>query len=243
MEITLEQSQFLSDGGSNGDSPVWSIPLLFSTSNSTSTEAVIMDQKVQTFAIPLIKDSGDSNWIKINSSQKALIRVAHSGEMVVRLKKAITDNALSAVDRSALLLDSYALAEAGLAPLETVVEILRALENETNSTVWGAISATLKNLQRLLEQIGNAQTLANFNAFGKRVVTKGLCRVGWDSKVGETHTDKLMRASIMVRPTALLPTYTNYWSTVVVLLPARLTLINSLSSLVAIGARGHIFLE
>lgn len=197
VEITLEQSRFLSDGSTIADSPLWCIPLLFSTEGSTSLEAVIMDRKVQTFSIPLIEGSGANNWIKINTSQKALVRVAHSPEMVTRLQKAIKDGALSAVDRSALLLDSYALAEAGLAPLETVVDILRALKDETSSTVWKAMAIALGALHKLLEQVGNAQTMETFTVFGKTMVTSALAQVGWDAKDTDTHTEKLLRATVI----------------------------------------------
>ena len=75
--ITLEQSRFLSDGSSIPEdaATVWSIPLLFATPNMVSGQAVIMDQKLQTFAIPL---SGSQSWIKINAGQKAVGRSVHS---------------------------------------------------------------------------------------------------------------------------------------------------------------------
>lgn len=50
--------------------------------------------------------------------------------------------------------DAYALAKAGLAPLETVVEILRALQGEETSIVWGAIAGVLGGLHLLMEQMG-----------------------------------------------------------------------------------------
>ena len=104
---------------------MWSIPLLFATPGLVSEEAVIMDQKVQTFAVPLDKSIRvEDQWIKINAGQKALVRVAHSPEMTKRLISAMTRGGLSVlgpVDRAALLLDGYALAKAGIAPLDTVV--------------------------------------------------------------------------------------------------------------------------
>ena len=65
---------------------------------------------------------------------------------------------MSVVDRAALLLDAYALAKAGLAPLEAVVVILRALKEgeEADSTVWGAIAGVLGGLNLLMEQVSEA---------------------------------------------------------------------------------------
>ena len=125
MVFTLEQSRFLADGSVDEEATVWSIPLLFATPGLVSEEAAIMDQKVQTFAVRLDGSvSVENQWIKINAGQKALVRVAHSPEMTKRLISAMTRGGLSVlspVDRAALLLDGYALAKAGLAPLDTVV--------------------------------------------------------------------------------------------------------------------------
>jgi len=132
LVVTLRQARFLSDGSvdeSADSDALWSIPLLFVTADSTSTEAVSMDQKEQTFVIPVSSSAAAPGWVKINAGQKALVRVSHSPEMIARLKDAI--HSVAPVDRAALLLDAYALAKAGLAPLETAVDILRALKGST----------------------------------------------------------------------------------------------------------------
>jgi len=197
VQVTLEQSRFLSDGSGTAedDTTLWCIPLLFATAGSSSQEAVIMDQKQQTFAIPIAASgAGKQPWVKINAWQSALVRVAHSQEMTSRLLASISE--VAPVDRAALLLDAYALAKSGQAPLENVVAILRALENEDTSIVWSAIAGILSSMHMLMEQIGG-DAFAQFVAFGKRVVLKGLEKVGWDGNAGESHTDKLMRASVM----------------------------------------------
>lgn len=195
--VTLQQARFLSDGSSEEGTHLWSIPLLFATADSVSSEAVIMDQKTQTFSIPVSTKNGVKPWLRINAGQKALVRVAHSEEMIFRLQPAITQGLLSPVDRAALLLDGYALAKAGLAPLETVVSILRLLENEESSIVWSAISGVLNGFYLLLEQLNNTEVFDKFCAFGKSMVVKVLAKVGWDSKAEDGHTDKLLRATVI----------------------------------------------
>jgi hypothetical protein len=73
--------------------------------------------------------------------------------MINRLTPAIHAGKLAPVDRAALLLDNYALAKAGLTPLESVVSILRALENETSSIVWGAMAGVFNGFYILMEQL------------------------------------------------------------------------------------------
>lgn len=180
VEVTLEQNRFLSDGSTSAadDTELWSIPLLFASAGSCSQEAVLMDQKRQTFSIPVAASAtGARPWLKINADQRALTRVAHSAEMVARLQASITE--VAPVDRAALLLDAYALAKAGIAPLETVVEILRALHDEETSIVWSAIAGVLGGLHLLMEQIGSTgnDAFKQFVAFGKKIVVKALAKV------------------------------------------------------------------
>lgn len=70
--------------------------------------AVVIALQVQNFTIPL---AGAGDWVKINTGQQALVRVAHSPEMMQRLQPALRSQALSPVDRAALLNDAYALAK------------------------------------------------------------------------------------------------------------------------------------
>ena len=201
VSVTLEQQWFLSDGSvPQGDEQkkLWSIPLLFATSSSVSSAAVIMSERQQTFKIPL--SAADKNdvkpWLKINAGQKALVRVAHTVEMTSRLQPVIRSQTLGPEDRAGLLLDAYALAKAGFAPLEAVVDLLRAYDGEDNYTVWSAIDGVLLGLQLLMEQIGGPAFEA-FNAFAQRIVRSALHRVGWVGDAGEKHTDKLMRSTVL----------------------------------------------
>jgi aminopeptidase N len=180
VEITLEQSRFLSDGqvAAEDDQTLWSIPLLFASAGSTSQEAVVMSQKRQTFAVPVSAGSaGKQPWVKINAGQKALARVAHSPDMTARLVSSIRD--VAPIDRAALLLDAYALAKAGVAPLEDVVNILRALQGEDAPIVMSAIAGILSSLHMLMEELGetNKEVFVRFMAFGKNIVLSSLERV------------------------------------------------------------------
>jgi len=193
VKITLEQEWFLADGTISPDSPIWSIPLIFATSAGVSPKALIMDKKQQEFTIPL---SSTGDWVKINAGQKALVRVLHTKQMTERLQSGLKTQAVSAVDRAAILLDAYALVKAGHAAPETVIEILRALDNETSSIVWGAMQAVLGGLHLLLEQVSSSAFEA-FKVFGTKLVLSALAKCGWDPKPNESHTDKLLRSSVV----------------------------------------------
>ena len=197
VEITLEQSWFLADGSKptaeEENTAVWSIPLTFASSKQITETAVIMSKKTQKFSIPL---SGPDDWLRINAGQKALARVAHSAEMTKRLSIALKNKTVSSVDRAALLLDAYALAKAGLAPIESVIDILKHLDNDDSSIVWGAMSGVMNALYIQMEHIGGV-AFDNFLAFGKKAVLDVLSKVGWDAKTTDGHTDKLLRTTVI----------------------------------------------
>lgn len=202
VSITLEQQWFLSDGSApQGEeaNKLWSVPLLFATADSVSSTAMIMTERRQKFTIPLSVDgSGERPWLKINAGQKALIRVAHSQEMTARLQPAIRSKALGPEDRAALLLDAYALAKAGYAPVDSVVGLLRAYDQEDNSTVWSAIDGILGGLYLLMEQVGG-EAFEAFLVFSRRIVRAAFDRVGWApaADVEDGHSEKLMRVTVL----------------------------------------------
>lgn len=79
-ELTLKQQWFLADGSvtdadfAEVSKPIWHIPLLFATSGFVSDKATVMSDEEQTFSLPL---SGESDFVKINAGQKALVRVSY----------------------------------------------------------------------------------------------------------------------------------------------------------------------
>lgn len=196
VEFTLEQAWFLADGSLLSEEEaaiVWSIPLTFTMSIWVSDNVRLMDQKVQKFILPL---TGPGDWVKINAGQKALVRVAHSEEMLTRVGPALRDLSCTAVDRAALLLDSCALAKAGVAPVETIITILRSLDEEETYVVWSAMSNVFKALYQPMEQVGGS-AFEEFLSFSRRIILNALSKVSWDLQPADGHTDKLMRKTVI----------------------------------------------
>jgi aminopeptidase N len=157
-----------------------------------------MDQKSQSFEVPL---SGPNDYLKINAGQQALVRVAHSTEMTRRLQSFIRSKEIGTVDRAGLLLDAYALTKAGYASPEGVVDLLRALVDEDNSTVWSAMSGVMAGLHILLEAAATTEAskkaFQEYTSFCGTIVKRALALVGWDAKEGEGHPTKLLRGSVI----------------------------------------------
>eukprot|EP00602_Paraphysomonas_sp_CaronLab_P000533 CAMPEP_0185021724 /NCGR_PEP_ID=MMETSP1103-20130426/4412_1 /TAXON_ID=36769 /ORGANISM="Paraphysomonas bandaiensis, Strain Caron Lab Isolate" /LENGTH=825 /DNA_ID=CAMNT_0027553425 /DNA_START=132 /DNA_END=2609 /DNA_ORIENTATION=+ len=195
LTIELEQNWFLADGSSSDSDAdkIWTIPLTFATSKCVSEAAVLMTQKRQTFCIPL---AGEGDWVKLNAGQQALVRVAHTPAMIDRLLEPIRSKTLSPIDRASLLLDAYALAKAGSAPVEGIVRLLRAFEHEDNFTVWSAIQGVLLGLHAMMEQVGGDAYLS-YCSFGTRIVKNALSVLGWEHLPTDDHSDKLLRTTVI----------------------------------------------
>jgi hypothetical protein len=76
------------------------------------------------------------------------------------------------------------------------MDVVRSLVGETNSTVWDGISAVLGGMYVLLEHIGGSP-FSHYKAFGKDIVLQALGRVGWDSKIEDDHSAKLLRTTVI----------------------------------------------
>jgi len=198
VTFTLNQERFLSDGSFNAATDVdtvWSIPLLFTTSSTTSSTAVLMTNKTQSFTVKL---SSDSDYVKINAGQKALIRVSHSKKMLHRLvTHGVPTGSLSDVDVASLLLDAYALCKANQMSVEDLVLVMKSVSPSTRSLViWNAISASFTAMNLFLEDVGG-EPLRKFQEFGKVFVASALKQIGWDASSTDNHTDKLVRALVI----------------------------------------------
>lgn len=199
VTFTLEQNYFLSDGTGDKaeDNPIWQIPLLFA-SNKTIVPKVceIMTEKRQSFTVDFGTSKKEEQWVKINSGQKALCRVAHSSEMIARLQPAIVEATISGVDRAALLLDSYELAKAGLCQPEVLIDLLKCMDDEDEAIVWSALATVLGGLNLLMESI-SPELHAAFKALGRKIVLPALNTLGWEPKKTDGHTDRLMRTAVL----------------------------------------------
>lgn len=145
-------------------------------------------------------------WVKLNAGQAALLRVAHSEKMLSRmLESGIKEKGLSPIDRAALLDDQYALATAGLAPVEASALLLSAYGNEDNSTVWRSLhpiilgfSSAIRSAVELCSDKATASDSKNaFIQFVKdKLIMPAVSHFGWDPVDGEPDTVKLMRGSV-----------------------------------------------
>ena len=210
--VDLQQAWFLVDGTGDSESQLWNIPLSITSSAVMGSDAALQNKQISDIAsgksfrrvIPL--DQNKRGWIKINSGQAALVRVAHSEEMLSRLLvPGIVGKSLSPIDRAALLDDQYYLAVSGLAPVKSVLILISAYEFEDSSTVWKSLHPVVLGLNQAFNAVKfirpeSSDVFSTHDAFvlvvKQKLILPALQRVGWFSRPGELDVDKLMRQTI-----------------------------------------------
>jgi hypothetical protein len=113
-------------------------------------------------------------WIKVNSAQKAFLRVALADDQIRRLLHAPLK---SNIDRAGLLLDAYALAKARIdgSSFEIVIEIIKFFyeTDEHEYIVWMVITEVLTDLWVFMEQLPSASSAFNkFVSFGNALTVR-----------------------------------------------------------------------
>ena len=99
-----------------------------------------------------------------------------------------------AADRANLLGDQFALFLAGRADLGTYLNMLPALQGETNIAVW---QDTLEHLTRLDSLTRGAAVRPAFRAYARHLIRPAFDRLGWDAKPGESFLDSLLRPQLI----------------------------------------------
>jgi aminopeptidase N len=101
---------------------------------------------------------------------------------------------LETSDRLRLLLDSFALLQAGQLDAGRYLSLVDALQAEPDPRVWEHVTEALRFLRELVDTPADQ---ADFDAAIARVLRKPLARVGWDARPGEPADDALTRRQLI----------------------------------------------
>lgn len=146
LDLTIEQRWFLADGTGCAEEALWNIPIVEATRLPASSPSVPYFAKTRLFQKSIDLGSPDG-FVKLNTNQSALARVSHTAEMISRLGIVVRSKELNAVDRAYLLDDQFALAVAGLAPIELTASLLPAYAQEDSSAVWKTLQTVFLGLK------------------------------------------------------------------------------------------------
>jgi puromycin-sensitive aminopeptidase len=170
-------------------SAVWPIPWGAQTDDKETKPLL-----VETHAADLPAEVIASNWFKPNPGQTGFYRSLYTEPMIKALSGPLMDGTLSATDRFGIVSDVVATTEAGLTDARVALELIAALREETNYTVWGGVSGGLGSIEATVEDEDLRDKL---DAFGKWLVQPNVKRLGWTAREGETAFDTLMRPLVL----------------------------------------------
>ncbi|XP_061395551.1 puromycin-sensitive aminopeptidase isoform X1 [Musca vetustissima] len=193
--LRLSQSKFTADGSKPDGDYIWVIPITVSTSKNPQSIAKTFLLNEKSMEVTL-DDVSPEDWIKVNPGTVGYYRTRYSKDMLEKLMPAVRNMELPPLDRLGLIDDMFAMVQAGQASTAEVLELIDSYRNETNYTVWTAITNSLSNLHIL---ISHTDLMDHFNKYGEKLYRPVAERLGWEVRDGENHLDTLLRSLVLSR--------------------------------------------
>lgn len=180
--MTLHQSQFFI-GEHKPSTTLWPIPL---ASKNDAIPRLMTDTAITIGwtekTPPLLNNDAVSHYI------------THYDEP---LRKKIFEQsaAQSAIYRLTLLTEHTLLAQAGVIPPATLIDLLGYYHHETNEAVWGVMSFVINDMKKYVETDEAAEH--KLRAFVRSLAAPQYERLGWQEKAGEPEADTKLRSLII----------------------------------------------
>lgn len=166
----------------------WQIPLTYVTQEEPSTSGFLLRDKSAVLPNELPNDKA----IKFNVEDAGYYRVQYDSASWDLLVAQIPR--LSEADRVNLLLDAWALVEAGREPLSHYLSLLDSVLDADQLAVYDQIIDTFTFLNRLL---AGDPIRPRFQQFARALLRPAFDRAGWEAKPGEKAKTGLLRVSLI----------------------------------------------
>ncbi|XP_018027228.1 glutamyl aminopeptidase-like [Hyalella azteca] len=128
----------------------WHVPVSLVTSQAPDNASLTWLYKTNdSVSIPL---PAGATWFKLNFEQQGYYRVNYDLDTWASMRQLCIDKSVGPADRSSLVDDALALADAALLPYASALDLCTALNNETHLVPWK--TATNRSLY-LLKQLTN----------------------------------------------------------------------------------------
>ncbi|XP_021693431.1 glutamyl aminopeptidase isoform X3 [Aedes aegypti] len=198
-QFRLRQSRFLADPNATDTEESefgykWYVPLTYITSeDSTTVKRAWMlrgDDQVSIDA-----PSGSDSWIKLNHNQVGYYRVNYPENVWQQFSELLSKdiNAFSIGDRTGLLNDAFALADASQLRYDLALELTRFLAQETEYVPWATVSSKMKSIRTL---IYDYPAYDDILLYVRQLIQRAYDSVGW-TVVGEDHMKNRLRTTVL----------------------------------------------
>jgi aminopeptidase N len=183
-EVTLSQQRFtLNDP--RAQRLTWKVPVILADA-AGARHTLLLDREPQRLRL---KTCGA---IRANVGHTGYYRVQYDPRSFELLARELPR--LEPSDRLRLLLDSFALMQAGRLDAGRYLALVNALQDESDPRVWDHVADALRFLRSLLDAPADQ---ASFDAATVHLLRKPFARVGWDARPGEGADDALVRRQLI----------------------------------------------
>ena len=190
-KLELRQSRFFSSPISkrkSKDKTLWNIPI---TVRGETRKGFLMDKKSL-----YVNVTHTRYGLKMNVGESSFVRVDYPQKLLKELEGAVKNGKLSAPDRLGLIRDSFDLAQSGDSLTTLALELALSYLGEEDYTVWAQLTGHLSQLDSLFS---DEPFYGQFKAYGRKVYSGIVRKMGWEKKAGEKPTNVLLRGMVLYK--------------------------------------------
>ncbi|MCA9329224.1 M1 family metallopeptidase [Candidatus Saccharibacteria bacterium] len=183
--VSLSQQRFVTNAQHKvKDSSLWQVPLL---SNNKEVPEQLNEKELH-----ITLKSSDN--FKLNTNNSGFYRTVYNASHLNVLAKNIKTGHMTVLDRLGILADALEAAKAGVIDTGNVLKLLESYRNEDDNAVWDVIATVLGGIKLIMD---DDKLRNDMKPFTRKLIAGQLKRLGWESKHGESHFDKLLRPTIL----------------------------------------------
>jgi puromycin-sensitive aminopeptidase len=189
--LVVRQRRFFylpESAGQGAQEQLWQVPIMIRarTEHGVVTRKLLLDGREARVDL-----GGRVEWALLNEGGHGFYRVRYAPDLMAALTRNLGE--LSAVERYALVSDSWAATVAGMTRLKELLPTLRLLREETDLNVWRAMLAPFNYLDLIVSE-AERPALA---ALVRELAGAGAARLGWEPQAGEDELQRQLRGTLL----------------------------------------------
>ncbi|MGH9157878.1 MAG: M1 family aminopeptidase [Acidimicrobiales bacterium] len=186
--LLLSQRRFRYLGEPGIDGPLWRVPVLIraGVDGQVVHRRLLFDGDRAEVHL-----GGRPDWVVLNESAWGFFRVRYDADLLTGLRRNLDQ--LDALERFALVSDTWAAVLAGLVPVVELLELGLLLAGETDPSVWSALLGALGHLDRALDD----RDRPPLQAYVRRLAGPAFGRLGWHPGPDEAERARTLRATLV----------------------------------------------
>lgn len=177
--LELSQERYFSSRISkknNKDKSLWQIPI------SYNNKKIILNKKKI-----IIKNEIEN---KINQKETSFIRVRYNSEILENIKKEITENHVSIIDRLGIIRDVFSLAEGGYIKTSEALELSLIFKDEKEYIILSELASKINKIFYLIK---DESFIEKYKEYCRSLFTPLVEYMGFEKKKGEKHEEIFLR--------------------------------------------------